>query len=89
MGCRIDELKSKQIVCIKDGSVLGYVSDVELDPISGRLTSVIIFGRHRAFGLFGKDDDIIIPWSEIEVIGDETILVSTDSSIYIKINKKK
>lgn len=78
MGCRIDELKSKQVVCINSGSVLGYVSDVELDTESGALTSIIISGRLRVFGLLGKETDIIIPWSDIRVIGDETVLVTTD-----------
>ena len=43
MNCRIDELRNKQVVCVKDGGVLGFVSDIELDTSSGRLTSIIIF----------------------------------------------
>ena len=89
MNCRIDELKNKQVVCIKDGCVLGFVSDVELDTVSGSLTAIIIFGRVRIFGLFGRDEDIVIPWSEIKVIGKETILVSTDPAPYIKEMGKK
>ena len=89
MTCRIDELKNKQIVCVKDGYVLGFVSDVELDTENGNLTSLIIFGRLKFFGLLGREEDIVIPWSEIMVIGPETILVSTDSSAYLKLQPKK
>lgn len=89
MTCRIDELKNKQIVCVKDGCVLGFVSDVELDTENGTLTSVIIFGRLKFFGVLGREEDIVIPWSEIIVIGPETILVSTDSSAYLKLQPKR
>lgn len=76
MLCRIDELKNKQVVCVENGCVLGFVSDIEIDTESGNLTSVIVFGKLRFWGLFGRSEDIVIPWSEITVIGSETILVS-------------
>ncbi len=66
---------------MKDGCVLGFISDVELDTDSGRLTAVIIFGRLRFFGLFGREEDIIIPWEDISVIGGETVLVNTDPAV--------
>jgi len=78
MGCRIDELKNKQVVCVKDGCVLGYISDVELDIETGELISIIIFGKPRLFGFFGRDEDIVISWKDIKVIGNETVLVSTE-----------
>ena len=80
MRCRIDELKNKQVVCVKDGFILGYISDVELDTETGELTAIIIFGRPKFFGLIGKQEDIIIPWKDIKVIGPETVLVSSDSA---------
>ena len=79
MNCRIAELRNKQVVCVKNGKVLGYISDIELDTKSGTLISLIIYGRPRFMGLFGKSEDIIIPWCDIEVIGPETVLVSRDS----------
>ena len=79
MNCRIAELRNKQVVCVKNGKVLGYISDIELDTKNGTLISLIIYGRPRVFGLFGKSEDIIIPWCDIEVIGPEIVLVSSDS----------
>ena len=84
MLCKIDELKNKQVVCVKDGCVLGFVSDVQLDTANGKLTAIIIFGRFKFFGLFGKEEDIVIPWEEIKVIGEETILVSTQPPLYMQ-----
>ena len=83
MSCRIDDLRNKQVVCVKDGCVLGFVSDVEFDTESGILTAIIIYGRLRFFGLFGREADTVIPWKDIVVIGEETVLVSSDSAICI------
>ena len=72
---RIAELKDRQVVSVSDGTVLGMVGDIELDTESGRLTAIVIYGKQKAFGILGREDDLVIPWSEIEVIGNETILV--------------
>ncbi len=75
MGCRISELRDKQVVCVDSGITLGPVCDVEIDTSSGRLIALVIFGRSRCFGVLGREDDIIIPWNEIKVIGPDTVLV--------------
>ena len=75
MGCRISELRDKQVICVCNGTVLGPVCDVEFDTSCGELLSIVVFGRCRCMGLFGREDDIIIPWNEIKVIGPDTILV--------------
>ena len=89
MFCRIDELKNKQVVCVKDGCVLGFVSDIEMNTETGALTSIIIFGKMRFFGFFGREDDIVIPWEDIKVIGNETILVNTEPPIILSGKAKK
>ena len=89
MLCRIDDLKNKQVVCVKDGCVLGFISDVEMDTESGNLTSIVIFGRLRFFGLLGREDDIIIPWNDINVIGSETVLVNTEPPLFLREKAKK
>ena len=86
MICRIDELKNRQVVCVEDGYVLGYIGDIELDTTSGRLVNIVIFGNLKAFGLLGREKDIVIPFENIKVIGNETVLVKTDSLHYTKRN---
>lgn len=78
MCCRLVEMREKQVVCIKDGTILGYVGDVEVDTCSGKLVTIVIFGRKRCFGLFGRDNDCRVPWECIEVIGEDSILVNFD-----------
>ena len=78
MNCRIADLRNKQVVCVKSGEILGYVSDVEFNTTTGNLDSIIIFGRPKLLGLFGKYADIVITWGDIEVIGEETVIVKND-----------
>lgn len=73
--CSVTELRNKEVISAKTGCRLGTVSDVEIDTCSGKLVSIIIWGKGKCGGLFGRDDDICIPWEDIEVIGDDTILV--------------
>ncbi len=84
MLCKIDELKNKQVVCLNDGFVLGYIGDVVLDTESGKLISVIIFGNLKFLGLLGREKDIVIPFEDIAVIGEETVLVNTPSPKFDK-----
>ena len=71
-------MRDKQVVCVKDGTILGFVCDVEVDTCTGALCSIVIYGRSKLFGLFGREEDIVIPWRDIEVIGNDTILVRCD-----------
>lgn len=89
MNCRIADLRNKQVVCLKNGCVLGFITDVELNTENGQLEAIVIGGRLRAMGILGKEEDIVIPWREIDVIGRETVLVTTDPSPYIRLTKYK
>lgn len=88
MFSRIAELKNRQVVCTKNGCVLGFPSDVQINSADGKIESLVIFGRPKLFGLLGREDDIVIPWEEIEVIGQETILVKTDPAPFVNIGKR-
>lgn len=76
MLCRITDLRFKEVINVRDGSSLGSVSDIEVDTVTAKVASIIIFGRCRLFGLFLRDDDIVIRWCDIEMIGEDTILVN-------------
>lgn len=76
MLCRITNLHDKEVINVCDGSRLGCVDDVEVDTCCAQLTALVLYGRPKLLGLLGHEDDIVIPWREIEIIGDETILVS-------------
>ena len=75
MVCRVGDFRCKDVVCAGDGTCLGSVNDVELDLQSARLTAVVIYGRPRLFGLLGREEDLVIPWERIQLIGEDIILV--------------
>ncbi|HHW24717.1 MAG TPA: YlmC/YmxH family sporulation protein [Bacillota bacterium] len=90
MSCCISDLRDKEIINICDGVRLGYVVDIEVDVTSGRVISIVASGECRS--LFGKSEEVVIPWECVERIGDETILVRAPEPPLprnIKLEKKK
>lgn len=81
MTCSIAELRNKEVICKLNGTRIGNVDDVELDVNSGRLVSIVIYGKGKVMGLFGKSEDFIIPWDDIDVIGEDTILVKCECPV--------
>jgi len=72
---RLTDFRYKEVINITNGCRLGYVCDLEIDMSCGKILCVIVPGRLRFFGLLGREDDYIIPWCDIERIGDDIILV--------------
>ena len=85
MKCKLSEMRSKEIINIKNGERLGYVDDVEFETETGMVKSFIVYGRTRFFGFLGKEDDIVITCDEIEVVGVDTILISSDNTNSTKV----
>ena len=75
MNCCITELRCKEVINKSNGCRLGPVSDVEVDSCCGRVTALIVLGRPKYWGICGKREKIRICWEDIDVIGNDTILV--------------
>lgn len=73
--CRVEDLSRKEVINLMDGSRLGTVDDVEFDECDGRISALVVYGRARFFGLFGRGEDIVIPWCDIQKIGEDIILI--------------
>lgn len=76
MNCRMADMRRKEVINMKDGTKIGCVCDVEIDTTCAKIYAIVIYGRPRLFGLLGREDDIVIKWDDIQVIGEETVLVS-------------
>ncbi len=81
MQCRFSDLQCKEVVNVRTGSRLGYVCDAELQVPEGRIVALIVPGRARYFGVFGREDDYILPWECVSRIGEDIILVEGDRGI--------
>ena len=76
MTCCITDLRRKEVINIKNGLRIGFVSDVEIDLCNAKIVSIIIYGKLKCLGLLGRYEDIIIKWENVEVVGEDTILVN-------------
>lgn len=72
-SCNSEDFRDKQVVCMADGRLLGYVTEIEFDVCDGRITAVVVCGEG---GLLSRGDEVVIPWEKIEKIGEDVILVS-------------
>ncbi|NLJ34391.1 MAG: YlmC/YmxH family sporulation protein [Firmicutes bacterium] len=77
---RVSDLKLREVVNVLDGKRMGTINDIDVDVEEGRLNALIVPGTPRLFGLFGKNDDLVIPWEKIKKIGVDVILVEVYTS---------
>lgn len=82
MTSKFTEFANKEIVNVKNGIKIGYADDIVFDIKTAKATAIIVYGRGRFFGLFGRDEDMIIEWEHIEMIGEDTILVNREGIFY-------
>lgn len=71
------ELCAKEVVQLREGTCLGRADDLEFDPQTAEIKTLLLFGRPKLFGLMGREETLCIPWNEIETIGVDAILVRT------------
>ena len=75
MDGKISDLRYKEVVSLTDGTRYGYVEDIEVDLDSGLVQNLVIPGKRRFFGLFGREEDTRIPWSSVRRFGEDIILI--------------
>jgi len=76
--CTVSDLRAKEIINLNSGQRMGFVYDVEISLPEGRVLALIVPGPARFFGLFGRDEDVVIPWDKITKIGADIILVDME-----------
>lgn len=73
---RTSELRQREVINLEDGRRLGTISDLEVDVEAGTVTALVLPGPGRLFGLFGKSEETVVPWTQVHRIGVDVILVS-------------
>ena len=58
-----------------DGKRLGTIYDVEIDMASGKVIALVVPGEARFLGIFGREEEHVIPWDRIRKVGTDVILV--------------
>ncbi|MFZ0447391.1 MAG: YlmC/YmxH family sporulation protein [Bacillus sp. (in: firmicutes)] len=80
---RISEFQIKDVVNVADGKKLGNISDIDISIGTGKIEAIIISENSKILGLFGKDEEIVIPWRNIMKIGEDVILVKYKDVSYM------
>ena len=75
MLCCIEELREKDVINVCDGENLGYVDDVRVDTQTHTIEALILYGKPRFFGWFGARETIAIPFTRVQLVGEDVILV--------------
>lgn len=71
---KLSELQVKEIIVINSGRRLGHLSDLEINGDLGRIEAIIVYVKENN-SLFGRQEEILIPWNRIITIGTDVILV--------------
>jgi YlmC/YmxH family sporulation protein len=74
MHCCITDLRSKDVINKKTGCRLGCVVDVQVDTCTGCVLALVVLGRAKQAGFFSREE-CFVRWEDIDVIGDDIILV--------------
>lgn len=72
----LGDLQSKDVINVVDGSKLGRISNLDIDPTSGRIISITVQPNTRLANFFSSGNNAIIPWNQIVKIGGEVIIVN-------------
>ena len=77
MEVGISDLRYKEIIDVADGCRYGYPQDIVVELNTGQVTALLVPGQPRFFGLLGRGEDIVIPWSRVRQVGEDIILVDS------------
>ena len=81
MECRVSDLRYKEVINICTGQRLGFVCDALVDGDCGKILALIVPGPCRFFGLFGREEDYILPWGSIARFGEDIILIQSEEGL--------
>ena len=76
---RISDIMEKEIINVKNGKKLGFITDIYLDVENGKVSSFSITGSSGNFFSRGAEIDTVF-WRDILRIGCDTIIVSIGSN---------
>ena len=68
-------LKQKEVVNIKTAERLGRISDVEISESTGNIEAIIVPRKGCCLARLFGGGELVIPWSAIEVVGEDLVLV--------------
>lgn len=68
------ELRAKEVVNAADGRRMGRIVDILFARDTGAVSGIVVPLTRK--GVFGKNQDVFIPWRCVQKIGEDVILVT-------------
>lgn len=76
---RISDIMDKEVINVKNGKKMGYITDIDMDINEGKIISFTITGD-GGINLFSRgSENQVIFWNDILKIGYDTIIVNQGS----------
>lgn len=75
MEISYNELRCKEVVNVLNGARMGHVIDMIIDRNGKDVLGVVVPGTRK---LFRANEDIFVPWNNIDKIGNDVILIALD-----------
>ncbi len=75
MSVKFSDLQCKEVICVNSGQRLGFISDVQVELPEGKVCAIVVPCPGRFPGALGRREDFRIPWSCIQRIGPDIVLV--------------
>ena len=84
---RISDIMEKEIINVKNGKRMGFITDIDIDINEGRVLSFSTTGDGGG-GFFSRGIDMdVIFWNDILKIGCDTIIVNIGSEKRLDIDE--
>ncbi len=79
---RVSDIMEKEVINVKNGKRMGYITDIDMDVNEGKVISFTITGSSDGRGFFSRGyEDHVIFWNDILKIGCDTIIVNIGSEL--------
>ncbi|HBQ64766.1 MAG TPA: YlmC/YmxH family sporulation protein [Clostridiales bacterium] len=75
---KLSELRLKEVINLRDGRKLGFADDLDVDRENGKIGTLLVYPGTRMTGLFGKQEEVRVPWEKVRLVGDDIVLVDTE-----------
>ncbi len=73
---RISDIMDKEVINVKNGKRMGFISDIDMDINEGKIISFTIVGDN-GMNLFSRNyEGQVVFWNDIIKIGCDTIIVN-------------
>jgi YlmC/YmxH family sporulation protein len=73
---RISDIMDKEVINVKNGKRMGFITDIEMDTNEGKILSFTIEGDGGVNFFSRNCDGQVIFWNDIIKIGCDTIIVN-------------